>query len=557
MAATLFLPISSDSEAEMVRCNEKLNVAERMELIAFPVLCLADESERPMKRTRRAEQPSMFEMIPDACALQILAFATSMQDFLPMMLVCKQWRTLLNNSTAADETVWKSLCRRYYPTLINVHDSLYDEADITLQQLFLDRAKCVKERFRPNVRPDRDRYVLTFDSFDSDDEYPYDDEVDVSFEPLDFASYRQSFTAVLWKTQDDSMQVKAEATLSRNGIIRLQLPADLDLSTVTSLAVYFQHPIEPARCLLYSGTIDQSGDGPTFDSYNRFEKFHAKSFFVGFRPLDYWPHGARIAIPSVKPSLVHGNMPYLSIQVSWQTEYDGTGAPMSRKDVLVFLEKGMAIIDQSSCFLSSPPTTSEVWSMARFSPQPVTSYGFLIDFRLDVGDTLPCVSDYVSHYYEPTELVESNINLRGVCLKFDIPIQCQGMVPSTDTSDTSFLNLSVYAIDKATGRQVLLYEGSEITQTDQHRENRGVCHWMKVKEDFECFDASTFFSGRSSYSEMYGTFIAAVLKIYPDPMQLEIMFRWTYEFSDSDSSAGVHHEQEEFLTFLEKGLTWR
>lgn len=123
-----------------IHCNEKLNVAERMEMIAFPVLPVADERERPVKRTRRDEQPNTFELIPDACALHILAFATSMQDFLPMMLVGKHWRNLLNNNSAADEAVWRPLCRKYFPVLQEVRESL-QEGTATLQQLFLAQTK--------------------------------------------------------------------------------------------------------------------------------------------------------------------------------------------------------------------------------------------------------------------------------------------------------------------------------------------------------------------------------------------------------------------------------
>lgn len=225
-----------------------------------------------------------------------------------------------------DESIWKPLCLKYYPDLEQVHQAI-QEPDVTWRQLFLDRARHLKARFRRNEEDEnRDRY-------DYFEEYR-------AFEPAHFEAYKNGFTLVLWDKLGRSTELKVKPELCGGANIRLELDG-FSLLSFTWLEIFVQRSLETTSYILYSGSIDQSNKLPVFDSYNRFEKFRAKSFFVGLRQPNVETDKARIAIPSVKPFLFSGttNNPSLYIQLSWQVELKGAGIPMSVQDVLAFLEK--------------------------------------------------------------------------------------------------------------------------------------------------------------------------------------------------------------------------
>jgi len=93
--------------------------------------------------------------------------------------------------------------------------------------------------------------------------------------------------------------------------------------------------------------------------------------------------------------------------------------------------------------------------MTRFSPQPLRSYGFLIDFFLYTDEAFPCVRDTSSRFYVSAEL-------SGTALKFDISPECQAIIPTFDsfTYDGKYLEIAIYGVDKMTGQQAMLYQGS-------------------------------------------------------------------------------------------------
>lgn len=84
--------------ADITLCHEKLNIAERMEMVAFPLLCVANTTVEPTSKRARLEQKGMYGVIPDECFLRVLSFTVSMQDILPILQVCKPWRSLLDSN---------------------------------------------------------------------------------------------------------------------------------------------------------------------------------------------------------------------------------------------------------------------------------------------------------------------------------------------------------------------------------------------------------------------------------------------------------------------------
>lgn len=523
--------------------REKLNLAKQMASVAFPVLRPEKEaSERPEKRPKLEDQPDMFGMIPTECTLRVISFASSMQDILPMMRVCRQWRQLLSGNEMADEIIWKPLSLHYYPVLEKVHEAR-ENTSIAWQDIFLERARHLKARFRPSQNEIKAR-----DRFDHGKE-------EESFEPLPFQAYENSFYIVFWDENGASTKVKVKPELYFSGMIQLNLPKELP--DFMSYEVCIQHSDEPSPRILYSGT--------EFEPFNRFEMFRAKSFFVSLtRPEDVDPDGiARIAIPSVTPLFVTGFSSHgaLMLKLSWQVDNEGSSfVSMSRQDILIFLQKGMtaAPTERSSHDDASNPPVN--WAMPDFSPRPLSSYGFIIDVRHAVNDTLPSSSSIASRYYESNQVFKKTDD--GVILKLDLPSEYQEMIQFI--IDEKSVEISVHVVDRRTGQLAVLYDGSNIGDGWQQGDEVGeIFNAMEANADFELFDASTFFSIGQPMSSYYGSvpMISGMLCRSEDdasPVSLKLNLYWAYRNANfARSHIVIPVGEGEAITLLEKGLAWR
>lgn len=290
----------------------------------------------------------------------------------------------------------------------------------TWQRLFFDRAKHLKKALHPG-------YV------DSEEDSEEDSEINKwgAYRPTNFDEDEEAFCITLWDGEGSSTQIKAKQELCDNGVVRLVLPGSISSAflsgSVFAVAIHIERPSGSAPRILYSETIRQSGNAIDFEPYNRFEKFHAKSFFVGFRPSS-GVEEAPVAIPCVKPSLVvEGKTSFLDLHLSWQLDNSETFFSMPKTDVLIFLDKGMTAKEGP---LSAPTLvgSSQNWAMNRFTPRPLSSYAFLLDFRLNIDESLPCLLDTTSYLYQPEEFVRL---ANGACtLQFDVPFECQGILPT-------------------------------------------------------------------------------------------------------------------------------
>lgn len=143
----------------------------------------------------------------------------------------------------------------------------------------------------------------------------------------------------------------------------------------------------------------------------------------------------------------------------------------------------------------------------------------------------------------------------GLCFKFDIPPKCRGMVPSTHVADGKGIDAAVYIVDKVTGKRALLCEGSEI-QVDFCPGDE-VLYFLQEKDNFSCFDASTFFCCRYPLSQNYGPFVSMEPEIHPEssPPVLQVNVLWHY-VPKVGTAIVKALEEDEILTFLEKCLKW-
>jgi hypothetical protein len=460
-----------------------------------------------------------------------------MLDVLPILQVRAQWRRLLNDTDVADKSIWKGLCCHYFPVLMQVRQAI-EAPSVTWRQLFLNRAKDLKLQFRPQEE------ASSLDRFD----YHFDGEV---FQPRALSTYKNSFTIVTWNGQARLVQMQVTPKRHRNSMIGFELPADF-LASSTSLDIYVQHSSDSAPCILYSGPIERQSGDLVFAPYNQFEKFHARSYFVGLCPVDRRPKMACIAIPSIRPYLENeGATSTLKLQFSWQVANDGGCMPMPQLDLVAFLEKGLSVVGND--FL-----LAENWAMTRFSSaRPLTSYGFLVDYFLDTKEDLPCVRDITARFYEPTGL--SRIDGDSCGLRFDVPSECQGIIPTVESDwygQGIYMKVVVYVVDKTTGLQAKLYEGGHCGMNEDWDTGEQM-FMMNENNVFENFAAISFFSARKSDSKNFGTAVAtdAVLYFGSSPAVFQLGLMWEYLGNDN-SSSNVPLEEDEFLTFLEKGLSW-
>lgn len=162
--------------------------------------------------------------------------------------------------------------------------------------------------------------------------------------------------------------------------------------------------------------------------------------------------------------------------------------------------------------------------MSRFSPRPLKSYGVLVDYRMDISDTLPCMRDIVSCYYEPAVFATANDN--RFSLRLPLPTECHWMISEGMNSDEgNYISVVIYVVDKISGRQALLYSGTSTGEYDEERD----LHYMSGERDFECFDASSFFTVRKDSLENYGALISVDAMLVTSPtLELFVHFPWAY-----------------------------
>lgn len=549
-----------NNDGTLVRCDgEKLDIAERMKMVAFPVLRRScDKPDLEAQADQTISHPDLFDCFPDDCLLRIFSYASCMQDIVPMTSVCKHWRQVLCDNNLADETIWKDLCLCYYPILDQVYRSIEGDG-VTWQQLFLDRARHVKTLYRPC-------------SFGTSKKRPFYDKQDSPYTPKEFKSYKNAFIVTIYDESGSptSMNV-GKPVLRDNGEIVLGLPRDISLESCTSLDIFVRQSGESDPFLLYSGAIDVVFPNvcASFKPFNQFEKFRARSFFVGLASdVHYEEKVAPISIPSCQTILeILDNVVSLKIHFYWQYSSEGALMAMSERDVLVFLEKGLTSAGGTPFSLSMTVQPQSNWAMSRFSPRPLTSYGFLVDYLLDVDESLPCAHDIVSRFYELSDIQRTAFGSSS--LLFKVPTKCGRMLPTNEFSNTygartNHMEVVIYVVDKRTGLQARLYQGRRDAFPNQrpHRRARQVRRqtFLYTTETTcvpDSFAPSSFFSTQKRALDNFGAVPSACGCIHhtSTPPVFELCLKWNYMESSYPLDL-VSFQEQEFLTFLEKAMSW-
>lgn len=195
----------------------------------------------------------------------------------------------------------------------------------------------------------------------------------------------------------------------------------------------------------------------------------------------------------------------------------------------------------------------ENWSLSKHEPRPISSYLFLVDYRLYTYTTesFPCVRDIRSRLYEPEECVidltePSDADERAACPYFKF---------NADGFHTSFqTEVVVYAIDKSTGTQAKLFRGK---RSGHIGGENGILHrFLGDFADFPNFFVQSFFEGkRGTYGAPPNT-SGSLLGYEDDDTPLEVSIRLAWKNTEKYSTTYTYFGGMEFLTILEKGLSW-
>lgn len=177
--------------------------------------------------------------------------------------------------------------------------------------------------------------------------------------------------------------------------------------------------------------------------------------------------------------------------------------------------------------------------------------------RVDIGDKFPCLTDIVSSYYEPTEVL-STVN-DALSFRLELPNECRSMIPSDVFSpyDEKSISVTVYMLDKITGKLATLYEATD-NGDDRDEETDELFHFMSESDDFECFGASTFFSVRSPLAVSCGAIVSIEGTLYSDlsPAVLGLRLSWKYLEPCNVMDMALDLGKDEILAFFEKCLPW-
>jgi len=443
-----------------------------------------------------------------------------------------------------DSTIWGELVKRYHPVLQEVVRSLTPAGtnnnmpNLTWRSLFLQRCKNVC-MFR------HDKHMIDWCQYHPDN---IDDD-NTEFTPLPLDSY--TFIIDIHQKGKRALVNVEKATLKTYIGVDLELNNNwLNFSAIISLNIFIQSK-EGYLGKLYSGVFDpKKSKSLRFPPYSDFEKFCSHSWFV---------NNEAVAFPFVMPKFRRGEdgKMMLNIETSWRNPHDERSySIMDERSILTFLQKGLTYKHRVSCGRFRPqnnrlyPLKSHIdWVGLNFAPKPLSSYSFLVDFVLYTGGR-NCLPTRISHFYE-SAMFERNGN--AIKLKFEILPNCietAALISHEDSRQTFFI--VVYILDRETGKQAKLYEGSsEYMEQDGNRPFAAFHSF----EHFERFSASSFFSGGGGYTlpipstsiDMYNDDISSEFRL-----ELSWQYRRLHYFDEYWCT-----KEDEVLAFLEKGLVYR
>jgi hypothetical protein len=258
----------------------------------------------------------------------------------------------------------------------------------------------------------------------------------------------------------------------------------------------------------------------------------------------------------------------LNLICKWQTSHDEQNwRDMSKKDTLVFLQKGLTALDDLTPIPTSRSITADTWALEKHSPRPLDSYGFLVDFLLRTKEAEPCIRDIITRFYEPQQFFQKSFDPSDPmeatfpALKFDVPKECLSMIPTFQSFEYTgeYLEAIVYVADKTTGLQAKLFQGTLCGFDQEGYDGSGRQYFMLGGfDDYHKFDASTFFAGRSDKSN-FGCIPETTVELYLGANSAELVLYLSnrYDFTDGGSSSSITFNTEaEIVAFFEKGLSW-